>query len=519
MLQPIRWHRDIRPNSAMADSAWFGEHPKQSIVKAGAWATGANVASAALTLVGTVILSRLLEPADVGLFALAFSFYSIPSLIVGPGLTAAAVQAPHLTRHQSSNLFWINVAANAVMAVILVVMAPSLAGWFHQPSLQTLCPVFALVLILEGFATQYRALLTRAMRFDLVAKIGFVIGLVSLSVAMVLAALGFGVWALVVQVIVAAVADRIALAAVVPWTPSWFDRKAPVRQLIRFSGESSLVLGMHTLYSQSQSLLIARYAAVSDVGYYTRGQALFQKPFFQLMGPLYAILLPALAARQHKPDELGAAVYRANSVLYTSLCPLLAWMIVSGPDIATTLLGPHWLRVGETLRFFALGSLPAVLFSAIHKMNEATGRPAWGIRLRALFLPLLLGALFLVAPRGAVWMAGVSAAVEVISAPFFLLMLLKQSPVPSQYFLRPMCECVLAFAGTLAMLACIAPVTMHAFQLPPIRAAVMLIASYVLGLAWTAMFQFGRDGSREVGVILGHFYRWVRSSTSRLAGM
>ena len=174
----------------MDDSPWFGEHPKRSIVKAGAWATAANVSNAALTLFGTVVLSRLLEPSEVGLFTLAFSFYSIPSLIVGPGLTAAAVQAAHLTRHQSSNLFWINIAANTVMAAILVAMAPSLAGWFHQPSLQALCPVFALILILEGFATQYRALLTRAMRFDLVAKIGFAIGLVSLSVAVVLAALG-----------------------------------------------------------------------------------------------------------------------------------------------------------------------------------------------------------------------------------------------------------------------------------------------------------------------------------------
>jgi len=503
----------------MDDSEWFGEHPKPSIVRAGAWATAANVGNAALTLIGTVILSRLLDPADVGLFALAFSFYSIPSLIVGPGLTAAAVQAPHLTRHQSSNLFWINVAANTAMAALLVAISPYLAGWFHQPALRTLCPVFALVLILEAFATQYRALLTRTMRFDLVAKIGFLTGLGSLIVAIVLATLGLGMWALVIQVIVAAVADRIALATVVPWRPSLFDRGAPVRQLIRFSGESSLGLAMHMLYSQSQSLLIARYAAVSDVGYYTRGQALFQKPFFQLMGPLYAILLPALAARQHKPDELGAAVYRANSVLYTTLCPLLAWMILSGPDIATTLLGPHWVRAGETLRFFALGSLPVVLFGAIHKMNEATGRPAWGIWLRALFLPILLVSLFMVAPRGAVWMAGVSAFVEVVSTPFFLVMLLKQTPIPSQYFLKPMCECVVAFLATLATLTCIASVMGHHWHLPPLRAAFMLISSCVLGMAWTSLFQFGRDGTREILCMIGHVYGWLRKSSQSPAGM
>ena len=498
----------------MDDSEWFGEHPKPSIVRAGAWATAANVGNAALTLIGTVILSRLLDPADVGLFALAFSFYSIPSLIVGPGLTAAAVQAPHLTRHQSSNLFWINVAANTAMAALLVAISPYLAGWFHQPALRTLCPVFALVLILEAFATQYRALLTRTMRFDLVAKIGFLTGLGSLIVAIVLATLGLGMWALVIQVIVAAVADRIALATVVPWRPSLFDHRISVRELVHFSGASSLSLAMHMVYSQSQSLLMGRFASVDNVGYYTRGQALFQKPFAQIIGPLHAVLLPALSSRQRDPALLGGAVYRANSVLYSLLPPLVIWLMISGTDIVVVLLGKAWEPAGRALFWFAAAAIPGILFSTLYKSNDAIGKPAWGLVIRASFLPILITGLVWAAPHGAEAMAAVGAAVEWASAPLIFLRLVKNGPVPPRFFARSMAECIAAML-VIALLMLPIHSWIDRTGLPAIwRASLSLCACYATGLLVVGLFPFGRAAWHELHELTRRcFCRTVTTTT------
>lgn len=501
------------------DHHWFGRHADRSIARVGVWAAVGQAGGSLLSLVGTVVLSRLLEPAEVGLFTLAFTFYSIPSMIVGPGLTSAAVQAPHLTREQSSNLFWINTLANGVLALLLVAAAPFLADYYKQPQLHGLCQVFAIILVLEGVATQYRALLQRALRFDLITKINLLVGVVGLAVALILAWLGFGVWALAMQVLLTAILDRAALATVVRWRPSWFCRGSGTRALMRFSGASSLALGIHMLYTQSQTLLIARYASVADVGYYGRGQALFQKPFSQLMAPLYAILLPVFSARQCDASELGKAVYRANCVLYTSICPLIAWMILSGPDIASALLGDQWICAGETLRFFAIAALPVVLFGAIHRMNEAAGRPAWGVGLRALFLPILLVALMLAAPNGAVWMAAASAAVELVSAPFFLLLLLQQSPISPNFYLKPICNCILALSMTVGTLFWVNPSSLFALEAPVSRAAATLLASYLVGLGYAAVFQFGRDGIRDCAGALSHVYSWLRNVESHATGM
>jgi PST family polysaccharide transporter len=479
------------------ETVWFGIHPKHSIVKAGAWAGAANFGSALLSLAGTIILSRMLTPADIGLFSVAFTFYSIPSMVIGPGLTAAAVQAPNLTPQQSSNLLWINVAVNAALALILVAVAPALAEWYHQPALRMLCNAFAFVLVLEGFATQYRALLTRAMRFDIAAKIGIAVGSASLVVAVVLAWFGLGAWALAMQAIVGAVADRIALATVVSWRPSWFDRRTSVKDVLHFSAGSSLTLAMHMLYTQSQSLLMGRCGSVSDVGFYGRGQALFQKPFSQVIGPLHAVLLPALSARQRDPDHLGTAVYRANAVLYTLLPPVTIWMMISGSDIAGTLLGRGWEPAGQALFWFALAAIPGILFGTLYKSNDAIGRPAWGLGIRALFLPMLLAGLVWAAPRGAAAMAAVGAAVEWASAPVILWLLLKESPVPHRFYVQAMGECIATISLTmLAMWPMQA--LLEQLGLPVMaRASLSLIGCFVAALLIARLFPFGRTAWLE----------------------
>jgi PST family polysaccharide transporter len=493
----------------MADNSWFGPHPQQSIINAGAWAAIATFGNALLSLTGTIILSRLLEPSEVGLFSLAFAFYSIPSMAFGPGLQAAAVQAQDLTEQQSSNLFWINVAINGALAVLLVTTAPMIAAFFQQPLMRLFCPVFALILLLEGFATQYRALLARAMRFDLVAKIQLTVGTMSMVVAIVLAWMGFGAWALVMQVLVGAIADRLALAAVVPWRPSWFAREDGIRRLVHFSAGSSLTLGMHMIYTQAQAILMGRLASVSEIGFYNRGQSLFQKPFAQILGPLHAVLLPALASRQQDRDELGAALSRANSMLYAILPPLVVWMMTSAGDIAVSLLGDSWKPAGDALFWFACGSIPLILFGCLWKGNEAVGRPTWGLGIRVAFLPILLAGLTWAAPHGAATMAAVGAVVEWASAPVILWMLIKDGPVPHRYFVRPMAECVFVVAANLAFMWVLKPWISALPVSAVMRSGLSLALCYVIGLSVAQAFPFGRAAYKEW---LGLVRIWLRGA-------
>src|SRR5215813_10027618 len=61
-----------------------------------------------LTLLGALILGRLLTPQDFGLVGMVSTITAFLGMFSDFGLSTATVQAEKLTDQQASNLFWIN---------------------------------------------------------------------------------------------------------------------------------------------------------------------------------------------------------------------------------------------------------------------------------------------------------------------------------------------------------------------------------------------------------------------------
>ena len=83
-----------------------------------------------IQLASVVVMARLLSPADVGLFAMVMSVAGIAEVFRDFGLSQAAVQAPVLTTQQRSNLFWINSAMGAALAVAVFLSSWGIAALY-----------------------------------------------------------------------------------------------------------------------------------------------------------------------------------------------------------------------------------------------------------------------------------------------------------------------------------------------------------------------------------------------------
>jgi len=452
---------------------------------------------------GAIILSRMLSPEEFGTFALASTLYTFPSQLIGPSLVSATVQQPQLSEQQASNMFWTCLGIFALIGLVFCASAPFVGSFYREPVLIPIMMVYGSVLAVDGTAIQHRALLTRSMRFDVFARAALVIGPLSLVVAVMAAWAGAGPWALVAQMVVTVLLDRLVLFSAVRWKPLPFRRGSGYRSLLHFSGKSALASALHLLYSQSQTIVLGRMASVADVGIYSRGQGLFLRPLLQVFNPLQAILLPLFSARRHDPEMLGMAVRKATVVLLALIVPLTASMIAAGPDIAEALLGPRWRVVGDTLRLFAIGATPWIWLSPLGKVNEALGHPGRAASVRIMLLPVLIAGLAWAAPRGATYAAGLYAVIEWMSVPLGFWLLTREMPVRLGYFLRPAFEfgaamVLLTFVLALIVREC------HTRELGPILCAgATFCAAYVLGGLLFSCLPMGRVALRE----LLHFAR------------
>jgi PST family polysaccharide transporter len=476
---------------------WLGKIQKGSARQAGAWSFLSSIINTGGQVASAVILARMLSPEQFGVFAIATALYAFPSQLIGPSLIAATVQHAELSQQQASNMFWACSAIYAAVALAFAAGGPLVGTFYREPVLSQFMVVYALILVLDGTTVLHRALLSRAMRFDVLAKAAFVIAPTAVAVGVASAWAGAGAWSLAAQLLVTVILERIVLLSVVRWRPGPFRKGSGFRSMLHFSGKSALGMALHLVYSQSQTIVLGRAASVADVGIYSRGQGLFLRPLLQIFIPIQSVLLPLFSERRNDPETLGLAVQKSTAVLLALIAPLTAWMIAAGPDIAETLLGAQWRVVGNTLRLFAIGATPWLWLSPLGKVNESLGHPSRASSIRIVLLPMLVIGLMWAAPRGAVYAAGLYAAIEWASIPLGFWLLTRDMPLRLGYFLRPMFE----FAGvTVVLTAALVFLTIACHDRGAgafISSSLTFCSAYILGGIIAACLPFGRLAIRE----------------------
>jgi len=150
-------------------------------------------------------LARLLSPADFGVAAAAAAFLSIVTLVAQMGVGTAIVQSPVLTDRT------INVANTIILAMAVLVFglmeigAPLVATWFRNDLMTPVVRVVALAGLGFAVAAVPQGLLTRDLRARDLALIDLAAAAAGTGlVAIPLAIIGWGYWALITGLIVQA---------------------------------------------------------------------------------------------------------------------------------------------------------------------------------------------------------------------------------------------------------------------------------------------------------------------------
>src|SRR2546425_1753736 len=136
--------------------------------------TGARAGSFVLRTASLIVLARLLLKEDFGLVNMATAFTGFLWLLMDAGLSLATVQSASITRAQTSTLFWINLAVGGLLALVAAVTAPILSAFYGEPRLYWVTVALGTSFILNGAASQHRAMLQRSMRFAVLAIIDIV---------------------------------------------------------------------------------------------------------------------------------------------------------------------------------------------------------------------------------------------------------------------------------------------------------------------------------------------------------
>lgn len=310
-----------------------------------------------LQLIGIIVLSRILGPTAVGLYAALAVIVGLGEVLRDFGLSSAMIQASEVTRAQRSNLFWINAGLGVALAAMCAGIAPLVAGFYHEPELQAGCAAVGLVLVLGGLGTQFRAQLSRDLRFTAIAVIDVVGAAGGLVAGVVAATFGLGFWALVIQQIGMALVTATLNVAVARWLPGLPTRNANTLGLVRFGWNVGCTQVVNYLAKNVDTLVVGRFFGAESLGLYNRAYQLLTVPINQISTPATKVAFPVLSRIRGDQAQYDKLLLTGQKVLVHVVLAVFVYTMVVAPSLVQIALGEEWAGVADLYRILALAAL------------------------------------------------------------------------------------------------------------------------------------------------------------------
>ncbi len=345
--------------------------------------------------ISTMVLARLLTPADFGLVAMVTAFSDLATPFADLGLSQATIQRKDVSHDQISALFWINVVIGLGLTLLMASLGPVLAWFYHEPRLKAITVLVSLIFLIAGVRAQPEALLRRQMRFSALAvrnitSMGFAV-----FVAIVIASRGAGYWAVVTVPLTAQFMQMALSWVMVKWRPGLPRRTAGVGSMLAFGGNlaaSFLTFGLHR---NADNILVGWYWGAGPLGLYSRAYSLLTLPLRQLNAPIAGVAVPAFSRIQGDPERFARYYLRAVGLMVWIGAPIFGFLFVGAEPVIRLVLGPQWHDAAPVFRILAISALGQLLLQSTVWLFVSRGKSDRLFKLLLTISPFIIGSFLL----------------------------------------------------------------------------------------------------------------------------
>lgn len=378
-----------------------GDNEIRRLAVRGAAATvSASGLALAAQVISTVILARLVTPADFGVVTMVTTFSFLLASFGLNGFTEAVIQFEEMDHYTASNLFWLNSGAGLALAIAFVAAGSLLARLYRDPLVADVATGLSVGIFIAAASTIHLALLKRAIRFAATSANDVVGRVVNTAVSILLALRGWGYWALVAGIVAQQLSTTIGAWWLCRWVPSLPRRTGKTGAMVRFAAK---VYGRFSVRYSTQNidnLLVGWQFNAVALGFYKKAYDLFALSASQLTAPLHNVAVATLSRLNQDPARFRR--YLANSLGIIAFVGMAASadLTLVGKDVVRLVLGPQWSESGRIFELFGPGIGGMLLSGPVGWIHLSVGKPGRWLRWTLVELVLTVSLFLAALPWG-----------------------------------------------------------------------------------------------------------------------
>lgn len=371
----------------------MAESLKNKTVEGVAWSGIDNVAQFGVTFIVSIVLARLLSPDDYGLIGIITIFTAVCTTLINGGFITALIRKKDATDDDYNTAFIVNLGVSLLLYVVIYLCSPFIADFFHREELVALTQVSSVGMIIGALGLVQQTRLTKRIDFKTQTKITIVVSVASGIVGIVMALMGFGVWALVTQSLTSQSLRTILLWVANRWVPQLRFSSESFHELFGF-GWKMLVSGvLDTLWKDMYRVVVGKFYSPATLGQYTRAGQFSRLFSSNLTSVIQRVTYPVLSNIQDDKERLVAAYRRIIKItmFVTAVCMFFLGAI--SEPLLYCLIGPKWHEAATYLPLICVSGSLYPLHAINLNMLQVQGRSDLFLGLEVVKKTIALGPL------------------------------------------------------------------------------------------------------------------------------
>lgn len=300
------------------------------------------------------IMSRLLSREDFGLFAAVMAVTTIFSSFSDAGIGSALIQRKDMSEDYKNTAFTLSIVIGSFVSVVLVLLSGLIAQAVVGSHLKIPLMIMAVTIFLNGMVSVNFSWMRRYLHFLKVGVIMLVAHVISSVIAIAMAVIGYGLYAIIAKVVIASLLTLLISFFYINTRFQICLKKVYVKSILNFGGWLTASVVLNNISSQVDRLLMSRLLSVEALGAYNRPKEFILQISTRVNGVFDTALFPVLSSIQDNTDSLKNAFKRSS--YYLNLCSmgLALFFICNSELLIRVFFGEEWLDLKTLFQLISI---------------------------------------------------------------------------------------------------------------------------------------------------------------------
>lgn len=349
---------------------------RQQAISGVKWTTLSSVFSAVVSIARIAILARLLDKSAFGLIAIVMFIIGISRLFMDMGVSVAILHRQNITDNEYSSLYCFNLILGGVLFTIVALTAPWVAHFYEEPELVSVVPIMAFTLLLAVIGLQHKVIERKDLNFKFIEIVEITANIIAFIVAVVLAYMGCGVYALVYSALAQFLFSNLiyTIKGLYKRKYTLRLRKAELKPFLSIGGYQTAGQFLNYFSSQMDTLLIGKLLGMNILGGYNLAKSLAGRPMGIINPIVNKVAAPVLAQMQNDEQKMQYSFLKLIKILAFINFPIYFGAAALSSSIIEVLYGTPYLEYSIVFMWMCFYMLLRSLGNPVGNIIVAKGR-------------------------------------------------------------------------------------------------------------------------------------------------